>query len=339
LRTATTSGRSTIWLLPLLAFLLLAPALAECSQRSVQQAAKVPRIGFLSSGAASARSARLEPFHVGLGELGYVEGKTVVIEYRASEGRNDQLPALAAELVQAKVDVIVADSTLAALPAKAATQRIPIVAVSGDPVGSGLVVSLARPGGNVTGVTNLSPELSRKRLELLKEVVPGIVRIAVLWEADAPVPLVAFRETQQAARTLGLDIQSLEMRGPKPDLEAAFKAAMKSRIGALLTIGNPLINRHRGQIVEQAAQHRLPAIYADREFVDAGGLMSYGVDQKALYRRLAYYVDKILKGVRPAELPVEQPTQFELVINLKTAKALGLTIPQSLLLRADRLVE
>jgi len=318
---------------------LVAMLLALSFPAEAQQTKKVPRIGYLSAISPSSDSTRIEAFRQGLRALGYVEGKNVVIEYRYAEGKNDQLPDLATELVHLKVDVIVATSTLAARPAKAATKTIPIVALSGDPVGTGLVASLARPGANVTGVTNLSPDLSGKRLELLKEVVPGITRIAVLWDTEGPVPILAFKETQEAAGVLGLQIQSLEVRGPKPDLEAAFKAAMKSRAGALLTIGNPLINRHRGQIVDRAGKNRLPAIYADRNFIDAGGLMFYGVDQSALGSRLAYYVDKILKGAKPAELPVEQPTKFELVINLKTAKQIGLTIPPNVLARADKVIK
>jgi putative ABC transport system substrate-binding protein len=303
-----------------------------------QQQKQVPRIAFLSVGSIASTSPRIEAFRQGLRALGYVEGKNVLIEFRGAEGKNDQLPDLAAELIRLKVDVIIADSTLAARPTKAATKTIPIVAVSGDPVGTGLVASLARPGGNVTGLTNLSPDLSSKRLELLKEVVQGIIRIAVLWDGEGPVPLLAFKEINEAAGALGLQIQSLEVRGPKPDFESAFKAAMKSRAGALLAISNPLINRHRDQIVEHAGKNRLPAIYAGRQFVDVGGLMSYGVDEGALYSRLAFYVDKILKGAKPADLPVEQPTKFELVINLKTAKQIGLTIPPNVLARADKVI-
>jgi putative ABC transport system substrate-binding protein len=304
-----------------------------------QQPTKIPRIGYLSVNSPSSDSARNEAFRQGLRELGYVEGKNIVIEYRYADGRNEQLPELAADLVRLKVDVIVADSTLAARPAKAATQTIPIVTLTGDPVGTGLVASLARPGGNVTGVTNLSPDLSTKRLELLKESVPGVVRIAVLWDPEGPVPLLAFKETRETAHGLGLQIQSLEVRGPKPDIEGAFKNAIKGRAGALLTISNPLINAHREQIVERAGKNRLPAIYADRRFVDTGGLMSYGVDNGALYNRLAYFVDRILKGAKPADLPVEQPKKFELVINLKAAKQIGLTIPPNVLARADKVIK
>ncbi len=303
-----------------------------------QQGKKIPRIGFLSAGSRSP-SALTQAFLQGLQTLGYVEGKNVLIEYRAAEGKNDRLPDLVAELIRLKVDVIVASSTLAARPAKAATKTIPIVVHSGDPVGTGLVASLARPGGNVTGVTNLSPDLSGKRFELLKEIVPGVIRIAVLWDPEGPVPLLAFKETQEAARAMGLQIQSLEVRGPKPDIEGAFNAAIKGRAGALLTINNPLISGHREQIVERAGKNRLPAIYADRRYIDMGGLMSYGVDDRALYRRLAYYVDRILKGAKPADLPVEQPTKFELLINLKAAKQIGLTIPPNVLARADKVIK
>jgi putative ABC transport system substrate-binding protein len=320
-------------------FALCALLLALSFPANAQERGKIPRIGFLSVGSVASASARIEAFRQGLRALGYVEGKNVLIEFRGAEGKNDQLPDLAAELVRFKVDLIIADSTLAARPTKAATKTIPIVVVSGDPVGTALVASLARPGGNITGVTNLSPDLSSKRLELLKESVPGVARIAVLWDAEGPVPLLAFKEIQEAAGALGLQIQSLEVRGPKPDFESAFKAAMKSRAGALLAISNPLINRHRDQIVERAGKNRLPAIYADRQFVDVGGLMSYGVDEGALYSRLAYYVDKILKGAKPADLPVEQPTKFELAINLKTAKQIGLTIPPNVLARADKVIK
>jgi len=318
--------------------LLLTVFLLAVFSVEAQQAKKVHRIGFLSAGSESSMSARTQAFLQGLQTFGYVEGKDILIEYRAAEGKNDRLPDLVAELIQLKVDVIVATSTLTARPAKAATKTIPIVALSGDPVGTGLVASLARPGGNVTGVTNLSPDLSGKRLELLKEIVPGVIRVAVLWDPEGPVPVLAFKETQAAARAMGLQIQSLEVRGPKPDIEGAFKAATKSRAGALLTISNPLINNHSAQIVDRAGKNRLPAIYADPQIVDAGGLVFYGVDGRALYSRLAYYVDRILKGTKPADLPVEQPTKFELVINLKAAKQIGLTIPPNVLARADKVI-
>jgi putative ABC transport system substrate-binding protein len=253
------------------AILLCAMLLALCLPAEAQQPKKVPRIGFLSAGSMPSPTSPSRAFLLeGLQALGYVEGKNILIEYRFADNKNDRLPDLVAELIQLKVDVIFASSTLAALPAKAATGTIPIVALSGDPVGTGLVDSLARPGGNVTGVTNLSPDLSTKRLEVLKEVVPAFVRIAVLWDAGAPAPLAAFKETQEAARALGLQIQSLEIRAPKPDIEGAFKAAIKSRAGALLTISNPLVISHRAEIVDRAGKDRLPAMYADVGFVDAG---------------------------------------------------------------------
>jgi putative ABC transport system substrate-binding protein len=272
-------------------------------------------------------------------ELGYTEGRDFLIEYRFAEGRNDRLPGLAAELVSLKVDVIVAPSTLAALPAKAATKSIPIVAASGEPVETGLVASLARPGGNVTGVTSISNELIGKRLELLKEIVPGISRVGVLWDGDGPVPVIGFKMTRNLATTLGLQIQSLEIRGSNPDLEAAFKVATNNRVRGLIIISNPLVNSLRAPIAGLAAKYRLPALYSDTIFMNVGGLMFYGANRDAMYSRLGYYVDKILKGAKPADLPVEQPTVFELIINLKTAKALGIKIPQSILLRADRVIE
>jgi putative ABC transport system substrate-binding protein len=317
---------------------LCAMLFALCSLVEAQQPKKTPRVGFLTAGSASSESASVEAFRNGLGALGYVEGEDVVVEYRHAEFKYDQLPALATELLQLKVDIILATSTLAARPAKAATKKTPSVVLSGDLVATGLVASLARPGGNVTGLSNLSPDLSGKRLELLKETVPGIVRIGVLWDTEGPGPRLVFKETQNAAEVLKLQLQSLEIRGPKPDLDAAFKAAITSRARALLTIGNPLMTRHRGAIVDRAGKNRLPAMYPDRRFMDAGGLMSYGVDQNALYSRLSYYVDKILKGAKPADLPVEQPTKFEFVINLKTAKQIGLIIPPNILARADRVI-
>lgn len=241
----------------LLCFLLIALGVPTYAQQPM----KVPRIGILS---AAGRSTIGQSFLLeGLHALGYVEGKNILIEYRSADNNNDRLPQLVAELIQLKVDVIVATSTLAALPAKAATETIPIVAVSGDAVGTGLVASLARPGANVTGVTNLSPDLSTKRLEVLKEVAPAVARVAVLWDAEAPAPLIAFKETQKAARSLGLQIQSLEVRAPKPDIDGAFKEALMSRAGGLLTINNPLLGNHRAQIVNHAAKNRLPAIYSD----------------------------------------------------------------------------
>ncbi len=312
---------------------LSAPLAAEA------QAGKVARIGHLSFGSATPGSRLDEAFRQGLRELGYVEGQNIVIEYRWAEGRAERLPDLAAELVSLKVDIIVAAGTPAPLAAKHATRTIPIVMSSaGDPVGSGLVASLARPGGNVTGLSTFTRELAAKRLQLLKEVVPGVSRVAVLWNAANPYAVLNMRETQAAARTLGVQVQSLEVRGPD-DFENALPAAIKGRAGALIVVDDPLTYLYRMRIADFAARNRLPATYGFREFAEAGGLMAFGANLADLYRRAAIYVDKILKGAKPAELPVEQPTKFELIINLKTAKALGLTVPQSVLVRADEIIQ
>jgi len=310
--------------------LLLAPYTA-----GAQQAPKVPRIGVLWP---TSPSPRIDEFRAGLRELGYVEGRTIEIEYRYAKGDLDRLPELAAELVQLKVDVIVALNTFAARPARDATGTIPIVMVSGDPVGTGLVASLARPGRNVTGLSFFSPELGAKQLELLKELLPGLTRVGILWNADGPARVQEFERTEVAAQTLGVTIHSLEVRTRSPDLEGAFIAASQGQAGALLTLGSPLTLSHLTQIAELAARSRLPSVFDSRVFVEAGGLASYGPRFADLYRRAAGYVDRILKGAKPADLPVEQPARFELVINLKTAKALGLTIPPSILLRADDVI-
>jgi putative ABC transport system substrate-binding protein len=314
------------------AFLLLAPLAAEA-----QPAGKVPRLGILWP--TSPPAARVEEFKQGLRELGYVEGQNVMLEYRYADGRLDRLPELAAQLVQLRVDVIVALSTLVARPAQKATSTIPIVAVSGDPVGTGLAKGLSRPGGNVTGLTFFSPELAGKRMELVAEMVPDIARVAVLWNPDGPAKVAEFRATEDAARTLKLGVQSLEVRAPQPDFEGAFARARAGGAQALLTLGNPLTLSHHTRIAELALRARLPSIYDARQFVEAGGLVSYGPSFSDVYRRAALYVDKILKGAKPADLPIEQPTKFELMINLKTARALGLMIPPSLLLRANNVIE
>jgi ABC-type uncharacterized transport system substrate-binding protein len=308
------------------------------SAAEAQQAGKAPRIGYLLDGSSSSAADRIDTFRDGLRDLGYVEGKNIVIDYRYAEGRFDRFPELAAELVRLKVYVIVAVSTVAARAAKNATRTIPIVALSGDPVETGLVASLARPGGNVTGLASLAPELSTKRLELLKEIVSKVSLVAVLWNPNGPAPVLAFKETQLAAKRLGLLLQSLEVRGPD-DFESAFGGAIRERASALLVISDPLTNTHQRRIVELAAKNRLPAIYPIREFVQAGGLMAYAPDRLEQYRRVAYYVDKILKGAKPADLPVEQPTKFEFVINLKAAKQIGLTIPPNVLARADKVIK
>jgi putative ABC transport system substrate-binding protein len=316
--------------------LLAAPVAADA-----QQAAKVPRIGFLvaSSASDSAYARLIEAFRQGLRELGYVEGQNIFIEYRYAEGIYERLPALAAELVRLKVNVIVSHSTPGPSAAKQATSTIPIVMTSaGDPVGSGLVSSMAQPGGNITGLSLMAPELGGKRLQLLKQILPGLSRVAVLWNATNPYASMVAREAEAAATTLGVQLQSLAVRGPD-DFEGALAAATKGRAGALMVAEDPLTITKRTQIVDFAAKNRLPAMYGVKEFVDAGGLMSYGAHLADLYRRAATYVDKILKGAHPGDLPVQQPTRFEFVINRKTARALGLTIPPSLLQRADEVIQ
>ncbi len=308
---------------------------------AAQQAAKIARIGYLSPNLGASPHLH-EPFRQGLRDLGYVEGRNVVIEYRSAEGKPERLPALAAELVALKVDVIVAPGTPQALAAKQATRTLPIVfATAADPVGSGLVTSLARPGGNVTGLSILAPELVGKRLELLTQAVPGVSRVAVLWQPgghDERTDKDILKEAEVAARALGVRLQFVEARGPH-DFDRAFSDMTRARVGALTVLTGIMFLNERRRLVDLAAKNRLPEVYGGRDFVDAGGLMSYGPNLADLYRRAATYVDKILKGTKPGDLPVEQPTKFELVINLKTAKALGLRIPQSVLARADHVVE
>jgi putative ABC transport system substrate-binding protein len=320
----------------ILALVLAAPLAAEA-----QQAAKVARIGYLSPNLAASPHTH-EAFRQGLRDLGYVEGRNVVIEYRDAEGKPERLPALAAELVALKVDIIVAPNTVGALAAKQATRTLPIVfATAGDPVTSGLVTSLARPGGNVTGLSILAPELVGKCLEQLTQAVPAVSRVAVLWEPGAVGERMdrgMLNAAEVAGRALGVRLQFVEARSPA-DFDRAFSDMTRARAGALTVLGSTMFGTERRRLVALAAKNRLPAVYPWREFVDAGGLMAYGTHVADLYRRAATYVDKILKGAKPADLPVEQPTKFELVINLKTAKALGLTIPQSLLLRADELIQ
>ncbi len=317
--------------------LLAAPLAAEA-----QQAAKIARIGYLSAASLAASPHLHEAFRQGLRDLGYVEGRNVVIEYRDAEGKLERFSALAAELVALKVDVIVAPTTLAALGARQATRTLPIVfATAGDPVTSGLVTSLARPGGNVTGLSILAPELVGKRLEQLTLAVPGVSRVAVLWQPGAMGERMdkdMLKEADVAARALGVRLHFVEARGPA-DFDGAFSDMTKARAGALTVLGSTMFSNERRRLVDLAAKNRLPAVYTSREFVDAGGLMSYGPNAADSYRRAATYVDKILKGTKPGDLPVEQPTKFELVINLKPATALRLTIPQSLLQRADEVIQ
>jgi putative ABC transport system substrate-binding protein len=324
----------------LVGIVALVVALTMCAAVALaQQPKKVPRIGFLSGVSPSTNSARVEAFRQGLRDLGYVEGKNIVIEYRYAEGKLDRLPALAAELVRLKVDVIVTAAPPPTRAAKKATVAIPIVMVfDDDPVGSGFAASLARPGGNITGSSTLSPEISGKQLELLKEIVPKLSRVGVLGDVTRPGIPQALREINLAADAFGVQVQYLEVRGPK-DIETAFRAASKERADAVLVLGSPVLNSQQKQVVELAVKSRLPAIYFNLEFVEAGGLMSYGVNIADLARRAATYVDKILKGAKPADLPIEQPKKFELIINLKAAKQIGLTIPPNVLARADKVIK
>ena len=318
------------------AILLVAPLAAEA-----QQPGKLHRIGFLSPASPSdLRSQRfLEAFRNGLGELGYVEGQNIGIESRWAAGKYERLPGLAAELVRLKMDVIVTAAVPAIRAAKEATDTIPIImAVVVDPVATGLVASLARPGGNITGLSIMTPELVGKQLEMLKEVVPKASRVAVLWNPANSGNAPQLRAADVAARTLGVRLQPLEARGPR-EIDSAFAAMAKEGASAVLVLVDAVFIDQRTRIADLAATRRLPAVYGLPEYVEAGGLMSYGPSYLYNYRRAAVYVDKILKGAKPADLPVEQPTQFELIFNLKTAKALGLTIPHSLLLRADRVIQ
>ena len=300
-----------------------------------QQAGKVPRIGWLMVN----WSPRSEAFQDGLRELGHVEGQTIVTERRNVETKVDRLDDLALELVRLKVDIIVALEPPAVRAAQRATKTIPIVMRStDDPVEAGFVASLARPGGNITGVTSISSELTGKRLEILKEVVPRLSRAAVLWNPDFPGGKIIFREAETAAQLLKLQLQSLEARRPE-DFEGAFRVATKQHAHGVITLRNPLIVNQARRIADLAIKSRLPAIYDDRDFLEVGGLMSYGTNLADLYRRAATYVDKILKGTKPADLPVEQPMKFELIINLKAAKQIGLTIPPNVLARADKVIK
>ena len=305
-----------------------------------QQPKKILRIGYLDGASLSTIAGRIEAFRQGLRDLGYVEGKDIVIEWRSSEGKPERLPNLAAELVRLKVDVIVTGGAGATRPAKKATATIPIVmAQDSDPVGSGFVASLARPGGNVTGLSTLLPEISGKRLEILKEVVPRLSRVAVFGTSTWVGNTQVLKETEVAAETLGVKLQYLDVLDPK-DFETAFRAAGKGRVDAvLMLVWGPVLNPRPKEVAELAVKSRLPTMYREREHVEAGGLMTYGVSLTDLFRRAAYYVDKILKGAKPADLPVEQPTKFELIINLKAAKQIGLTIPPNVLVRADKVIK
>ena len=313
--------------------------LALCSTSEAQQPTKIPRIGYLTGATPEGQAARIEAFRQGLRELGYIEGNNIIIEYRYAELKPERRSALAAELVRLKVDVIVTSGVSLTRAAKDATVVIPIVMTQvGDPIGSGLVASLARPGANITGLSNLAPEISGKQLELLKEIIPKLSRVA-LFETSSTNPANAqqLREIERAAGAFKVQLQHLAVLSPK-DIETAFRGATKGQADAVLVQQGSIFNSHRTQIVKLAVKSRLPAIYSHSQYVIDGGLMTYGPSLSDLDRRAATYVDKILKGRKPADLPVEQPTKFELVINLKAAKQIGLTIPPNVLARADRVI-
>src|SRR6266550_1075687 len=324
-------NKKIVWLLAIVFLTTVHPT-------NAQQPAKVPRIGYLSALSPAAVSDRMAAFRRGLRELGYIEGKNIVIEYRWAEGKTERLTHLVTELVRLKVDIIVTAGPATIRPAKKSTATIPIVmAFDNDPVGSGFVASLAHPGGNITGLSTLSPEISGKQLELLQETVPRLSRVAVLGTSSQPANPQMLREAELAAGALAVQLQYLEVRALK-DIETAFGEASKWRAQALLILSNPVFTSQRKQIADLAVKSRLPAMHRDREFVETGGLMSYGPNIADLFRRAAVYVDKILKGAKPADLPVEQPTKFEFVINLKTAKQIGLIVPPNVLARANRVI-
>jgi putative ABC transport system substrate-binding protein len=304
-----------------------------------QQSAKVRRIGFLGNSTEALEANLVGPFREGLREFGYEEGRNVEIEYRWAQGEYKRFPALIAELITAKVEVIVTAGTPASLAVKKATYSIPLVMIAvGEPVATGLVTSLARPGGNITGVTSISPEIEGKRLELLREVVPTVSYIAVLWNAGSPVQVIQERETKAAAQALAMKMLSLGVRTLE-EIEEAFAAILRERPAALFVLADRLFLHHRQRIMDFATQHRLPGVHAYRELVEVGGLMSYGPSYAGMHKRAAYFVDRILKGSNPGELPVERPATFELVVNVKAAKALGLTIPPTIILRASTVIE
>jgi putative ABC transport system substrate-binding protein len=320
-------------------WLMAAIFLTTVSLGEAQQPKKMPRIGYLGSGTLSAGAARIEAFRQGLRELGYVEGKNIVIEYRYAEGKLDRDAALATELVRLKVAVIVTSGGLPTRAAKAATSTIPIVMTNDpDPVGTGVVASLARPGGNITGLSTFAPELSSKRLEILREVVPKLSRVAVLGFPTSTSYALMSKEIDLAAKEFKVQLQNLDVLRAK-DIRAAFRAASEGRADAVLVLSGPILGAHRTEVVELAAKNRLPVMYHQSLYTEAGGLMYYGVNILDRDRRAATYVDKILKGAKPADLPVEQPKKFEFIINLKAAKQIGLTIPPNVLARADRVIK
>jgi putative ABC transport system substrate-binding protein len=322
----------------IIGLLVIFVTLAACGAVGAQPT-KIPRIGFLGAASLSATSARIEAFRHRLRELGYVEGKNIVIEYRWAEGKIERLPELAAELVRLKVDVIVTSSAAPTRAAKEATTTIPIVmANDNDPVGSGHVASLAQPGGNITGLATFAPEVSGKQLELLKEIVPKLSRVAVLGNSTNSGNAQLLKEVDLTAGAFKVKLPYLDVLSPK-DIETAFRAASKQRAGAVLLLASPVLFSQRTEIAELAVKNRLPAMYPQSDYMESGGLMYYGANTPDLYWRAATYVDKILKGAKPADLPVEQPKKFEFVINLKAAKQIGLTIPPNVLARADRVIK
>ena len=322
-----------------LAFVAAAFLFALAANAQAQQPGKIPRIGFLSGNSLSLNATRIEAFRGGLRDLGYVEGKNILIEWRSADGNFDRLPALATELVNLKVDVIVAYGPTPIRIAKNATTTIPIVmGFEADPVGSGFVASLARPGGNITGLSSLAPDISGKQLGILKEIVPKLSRVAVLGNSGEQGNAQALKEMERSAGALKLHLQYLDILSPK-DIETSLQSAAEKQAGAILVLAGPVMSAHRTEIINFAAKHRLPGMYYRSDYVESGGLMTYSASFPDLFRRAATYVDKILKGAKPADLPVEQPTKFEFVINLKTAKQIGLTIPPNVLARADRVIK
>jgi putative ABC transport system substrate-binding protein len=323
------------WLgLSVIAFVLVAGIAARA-----QQPATVPRIGFQLDAPASAVASRIDAFRQGLRELGYIEGKNIIIEWRSSEGKIERRHEIAAELVRLKVDVIVSAGPTVTRAVREATSTIPIVmGQDTDPVGSGFVASLAHPGGNITGLAALAPEMSGKQLELMKEIIPKLSRVAVIGNSTNPGDAQALRETVLAGGSVEVYLRYLDVLDPK-DIETVFRAAAKGRADAVLVLGNPTLNAHRKQIADLAVKHRLPATYARPEFVNAGGLMYYGTSYNDLFRRAATYVDKILKGAKPMDLPVEQAKKFEFIVNLKAAKQIALKIPPNVLARADKVIK
>jgi putative ABC transport system substrate-binding protein len=321
--------------------LLLGLALATVPSAEAQQPKKIPRIGYVSgTGDATNQGPYVGALRQGLQQFGYVEGKNYLIEYRGAEGNVERVPTLVNELVELKVDVVIAPFPPAIRAAKEATKTIPIVMVASiDPVATGLVASLAHPGGNITGISTLSQDLNGKRLELLKEVVPRLSRVGVLFDIENQASIVNLKEYETASRPLKIQIQSLEVRGINPDLKNAFQTATKTRVGAMITITNANLFLQQKHIANLAKRNRLPSMYQGSTWVDAGGLMSYSTDELGAFRRAAAFVDKILKGTKPADLPIEQSTKFEFVINLKTAKQIALNIPQSVLFRADKVIK